>query len=101
VTVSAEWSGRPEGVVVFEMTLDTHSVDLDGLSLADAVLRNDAGETLRARSWNAPAGGHHRAGRLSFEGDAEEFLAGATWIELVLRDVGSTPERVFRWEVAP
>jgi len=72
---------------------------LDALDLTDAILRNDRGESLTARPWAAPKGGHHREGALAFDGDAEAFLAGANWLELVLLGVGDLPERTLRWEV--
>jgi hypothetical protein len=98
VTVEARWGG-PAARATFELTLDTHSVDLDPLDLSDATLRNDRGDTLAAEPWAAPMGGHHRDGVLSFQGDAATFFAGARWIELVLVGVGDVPERVLRWEL--
>jgi hypothetical protein len=99
VTVSAEWPvAAGEGIL--QVQLDTHSVDLDGLDLADALLRNDRGQILAARPWQAPPGGHHRAGALSFEGDAAAFFAGATWFELVVSGVGEVAERALRFEVS-
>lgn len=100
VTVDVTWSGPASGAT-FDVKLDTHSVELDGIDLSDAVLRNDRAETLGPRPWAAPAGGHHREGQLSFGGDAEAFFAGATWFELVINGVGGVPERVLRWELAP
>jgi hypothetical protein len=97
VTVVVDWAGPDDGAV-FDVTLDTHSVDLDGLDLSDAVLRNDRGESLPAQPWAAPKGGHHREGALTFAGDAAPFLDGANWIELVLAGVGDIPERTLRWE---
>ncbi len=94
----AIWPG-PDAGAAFDITLDTHSVDLDALDLADAVLRNDRGETLTAIPWDAPNGGHHREGSLAFEGDVARFLGGADWIELVLTGIGDLPERTLRWEV--
>jgi hypothetical protein len=98
VTVVVDWAGPDEGAV-FDVSLDTHSVDLDALDLADAVLRNDRGETLPARPWAAPKGGHHREGTLTFNGDASSFLTGANWMELTLTGVGDLPERTLRWEI--
>ena len=96
VTAVATWQG-PEDGASFDVALDTHSVDLDALDLADATLRNDRGEMLTARPWAAPRGGHHREGVLTFDGDARAFLAGARWMELVLVGVGKLPERTLRW----
>lgn len=98
VTVVANWAG-PDAGAVFDMTLDTHSVDLDAIDLADAVLRNDRRETLSAMPWSAPLGGHHREGTLTFEGDAASFFADAQWVELVLTGIGGMAERTLRWEV--
>ncbi len=98
VTAVVDWAG-PDGGAVFEVALDTHSVDLDPLDLSDAVLRNDRSETLFAQRWAAPKGGHHREGALAFKGDAVPFFDGAKWIELVLQGVGDIPERTLRWEI--
>lgn len=98
VTVEVNWDGPAAGAV-FNVTLDTHSVDLDALDLLDAVLANDRGETLAASPWEAPKGGHHREGRLAFGGNAVSFLADARWIELTIDGVGTVPHRVLRWEV--
>jgi hypothetical protein len=98
VTVVASWAGPAAGAT-FDVKLDTHSVDLDALDLSTAVLRNDRGETLGARPWAAPKGGHHREGALTFDGDASSFFAGAKWIELALAGVGDTPERTLRWAI--
>jgi len=97
VTVVVDWAGPADGAQ-FDVSLDTHSVDLDALDLSDAVLRNDRGETLAVQSWAALKGGHHREGALAFEGNATPFLAGTAWIELVLSGVGDLPERTLRWQ---
>jgi hypothetical protein len=98
VIVFVDWAGPAAGAV-FDVTLDTHSVDLDALDLSDAILRNDRGETMLAQPWAAPMGGHHRDGALTFDGDAAPFFAGSTWIELVLSGIGDIPERTLRWEI--
>jgi len=100
VTVEATWAGPGSGAS-FDLKLDTHTVDLDALDLSDALLRNDRGETLTARPWTAPKGGHHREGVLTFDGDAARLVADANWIELVIARVGELPERVLRWEIVP
>lgn len=98
MTVVVNWPG-PAGGAVFDVQLDTHSVDLDALDLSNAILRNDRGETMSARPWAAPKGGHHREGALTFAGDATGFFAGASWVELVLSGVGDLAERTLRWRV--
>ncbi len=98
VTVAATWDGPAAGAI-FDVKLDTHSVDLDALDLSNAVLRNDRGQTLSALPWTATKGGHHREGTLRFGGDASTLLAGATWIELTLTGVGDIAERTLRWKI--
>ena len=98
MTVVVDWEGPADGAV-FDVKLDTHSVDLDALDLADAILRNDRGDTLSAQPWAAPKGGHHREGALTFEGNTASFFTGAKWVELVLSGVGDLAERTLRWEV--
>ena len=98
VTVVVDWDG-PAAKAVFDVKLDTHSVDLDAVDLATAVLRNDRGEALPAQPWTAPKGGHHREGALTFAGSATPFFAGARWIELVLPGVGDIGDRTLRWEL--
>lgn len=100
VTVVATWGG-PADALRFDLKLDTHSVDLRGLDLSTAVLRNDRGSVLRTPRWLAPAGTHHREGPLVFDGDADAFLDGTTWIELVLPGIGDAAERVLRWTIGP
>ena len=98
VTVTATWGGSATAAV-FEIEMDTHAGSLDSIDLAGAVLRNDRGQQLSGASWAAPAGGHHRSGKLTFAGDAAPVLQGAKWVELVLPTVGGVPERVLRWEL--
>ena len=98
MTVVVDWAGAAAGAV-FDVKLDTHSVDLDALDLSDAILRNDRGEALSAEPWAAPKGGHHREGALTFSGDSAPFFKGAKWVELVLSGVGDLAQRTLRWEV--
>lgn len=98
VTVRATWAGIGAGAV-FELALDTHSVDLDPLDLRDGILRNDRGQTMTTPSWSAPPAGHHRSGELRFAGDGQTFFASAKWIELVLFGIGDVAERTLRWDV--
>jgi hypothetical protein len=100
VTVEATWNGPAAGAL-FDVKLDTHSVDLDALDLSNAVLRNDRGESLAAQPWLAAKGGHHREGHLTFDGDASSLFTGAKWIELTLVGVGDIPERTLHWEIGP
>lgn len=101
VTVKVTWQGTNAGPV-FTVALDTHSVNLDSYDLRQlAVLRTDQGVEVSPSGWDAPNGGHHREGRLTFPtttADGKQVLGQSTrTIELVIRNVAGVPERTFRW----
>jgi len=94
VTVVASWIG---GTASARVAMDTHSVDLDGSDLTElARVRLDGGPWVSATAWDAPKGGHHRAGTLTFSSLEPQALAAAQLIELEIRDVG-TPSHLLRW----
>lgn len=106
VTIEVTWEnpgdgGRP----TFSVAMDTHSVNLDGYDLSQlALLRNDRGQEVSPERWEAPAGGHHRSGVLTFpakDGSGRPVLGpGVGSFELLIRDVAGIKERVLRWEVS-
>lgn len=101
VTVAVTWDGAGAGPV-FRVALDSHSVDLDGYDLRQlAVLRTDLGRETRPTGWDAPKGGHHREGTLTFPpttADGSPVIGSSTRsIELIIRDVAGVPVRSFRW----
>ncbi len=83
----------------FQVKMDTHSVDLS-MDLANlAMLSTDTGFTVQATRWDAPGGGHHVSGMLSFPVDDEgiSILEDARKITLTLKEIDA-PERIFIWE---
>ena len=103
VTVAVTWKGRSAGPV-FDVAMDTHSVDLGGYNLRRlALLRTEEGGEVRPSGWNAPKGGHHREGTLTFPEkapDGSPIIGSDTReIELVIRDVAGVPERKFEWRL--
>lgn len=105
VTVAVTWEG-PSAGPVFTVTMDTHSVDLDGYDLAQlAALHTDQGVEVVPLSWDAPRGGHHRGGTLVFPrtGPDGAPVLGATSsaLHLAIRDVAGVPERSFQWVLLP
>ncbi len=97
VTVTASWISGTSSATI---GLDTHSVDLDGLDLKElARVRLDSGEWVPPTLWDAPKGGHHRGGTLTFGSLEPSALASARLIELEIRDAGA-PSHLLRWERA-
>ncbi|HET8568636.1 MAG TPA: hypothetical protein VFM93_06595 [Candidatus Limnocylindria bacterium] len=96
VTVVAAWLDGP--VPSLRVALDTHSVDLDGFDLAaSARLRIDGGAWVAPSAWDAPTGGHHRSGTLTFAALAVGAVGAARTIELEIRDVAAE-SRLLRWQ---
>ncbi len=88
------------GRLVFEVAMNTHSVDLS-MDLAElAELVTDTGLTLPALSWSGGSG-HHVTGYLEFalpEGAASsQFAEAKNWV-LTIRGV-EVNQRVFIWDI--
>jgi hypothetical protein len=101
VTIKVTWQGRSSGPV-FTVEMDTHAVDLDSYDLRQlAVLRTDQGLSIQPAQWNAPAGGHHRTGTLTFPATTASGMPvigpNTHMLELIIRNVSGIPERSFRW----
>ena len=101
VTIKVTWQGSGAGPI-FDVVMDTHAVDLDGFDLKQlALLRINGAREVQPTGWDAPKGGHHRNGTLTFPAEAANgspLIAPDTrTIELVIRDIAGVPERVFRW----
>lgn len=80
----------------FEVSLNTHSVELSQDLTAVAELRDDQGRTYTPSRWDgAPPGGHHRRGTLIFPA----LKGPVRSVTLIIRDVAKVPERTFNWKV--
>lgn len=90
----------PAEKLEFEISMNTHSVDLSMDLALLATLTTDAGITVDAAGWDAPRGGHHVNGKLLFPStvDGTSVLAGATDITIQIRDVDASL-RTFAWHV--
>lgn len=88
--------------LAFDISLNTHSVDLSMNLAAEATLATDTGRSVNGLSWDAPAGGHHVAGTLTFPAsiDGTRLLAGASKVTLTIKGLDA-PERVFTWDLNP
>lgn len=86
--------GEAGGPMRVKVVLDTHSIDLESVDLRDAVVmrRDDGRDVAATRIEEAQGGGHHRQATLVFPAPAGGPVL------LVVKNVGSVPERVFRWD---
>lgn len=82
--------------LVFEVTMNTHSVDLVDDMTKIAILRDAAGKEYTPTAWEgAGPGGHHREGELQFAA----MTTKPKYVELVIKDLAQVAEREFRWEL--
>jgi hypothetical protein len=90
---------EPIDILEFQVSLDTHSVDLSMDLVELAWLKTDTGLVVQASSWEAPLGGHHVSGTLSFPSnlDGKALLDGVLKIELLIVNL-EVAERSFIWE---
>lgn len=82
--------------VVFDVAMNTHSVDLSDDMTKISILRDDAGQEYKPTAWDGPeGGGHHRSGSLKFAALATK----SKYVELVIKGLAQVPERVFKWDL--
>ncbi len=87
----------PDGTLEFEVSMNTHSVDLSMDLAALSTLETDTGLVLEPLDWSGGGGGHHVRGLLRFVVDpAAGALEGAQRLILTIREVDA-PQRVFEW----
>lgn len=93
--------GGPGETIEFDVSMNTHSVDLAWDLAALSTLSTDTGLEVGGQSWPI-ASGHHVRGVLVFPAtlDGAPILDGASEVTLVIRDAAA-PERVFSWTLAP
>lgn len=94
------WSRDPGGTIEFEISMDTHSVDLSMNLAALSTLETEVGVSLPALDWTGGSG-HHVMGVLTFPAstpDGRPLLEGAAFLVLTIREVDA-PARVFQWNL--
>lgn len=94
--------GSQGDTVSFEVSLNTHSVDLSMDLTTLASLSTDTARTVQASAWDGPTGGHHVEGTLVFPAiaDGTRLLEGARRLTLTIVNVDA-PQRTFTWSLAP
>ena len=81
----------------FEISLDTHSVELNEDLVEASVLIDKNGKEYQPVEWEGDsAGGHHRSGVLKFA----PISPWPKMIELKIRGVNGIEQRIFRWNLS-
>ncbi len=91
----------PGDTLDFDVSMNTHSVDVSWDLAAQSVLSTDTGLEVNGLNWPL-GGGHHYEGTLTFPAetaDGKALLEGAKTLTLTIRDTGVT-KRVFVWELS-
>jgi len=91
---------KPAGdTLIFDVSMDTHSIDLS-MDLAPLTsLTTDTGIVIQASTWDAVRGGHHVSGKLIFKttGDGKNLLADVKSLTITIKDL-DVPSRQFSWQ---
>lgn len=97
VTVALIEAPAPGGPVRVKVSLDTHSVTLDGIKFEDVVVVGgpDGAAIAPTAVEQAKGAGHHREAVLVFA----PLPAGAREVRITVRNVGGVGERNFNWEL--
>lgn len=100
VTVTPINLSSPGDTLDFDVSLQTHMVDLSMDIASLSTLKTDTGVTIKGTAWDGPKGGHHVMGKLSFPAsqDGKPVLEGAKTLTLTIRDVDAA-ERTFSWDI--
>ncbi|MBI3243194.1 MAG: hypothetical protein HYZ49_12970 [Chloroflexi bacterium] len=91
----------PNETLDFDISLNTHSVDLSWDLAAQSVLTTDTGLEVKGLNWPV-GGGHHYEGTLTFPtktADGKFLLDGAKTLTLTIQDAG-VASRMFEWELS-
>ena len=92
---------KPGDTLNFDVSMNTHSVDL-GMDLSTlATLTTDTGLSIQAAKWEAPGGGHHADGTLSFPAlkDGKSILDGAKQLTLTISKIDNATG-TFTWDLS-
>ncbi|OGJ05939.1 hypothetical protein A2554_00955 [Candidatus Nomurabacteria bacterium RIFOXYD2_FULL_35_12] len=79
---------------IFDVGMNTHSVELDQDMTKIAILVEDQGKEYKPISWEGPVGGHHREGMLIFN----QITPNPKSVELKISNIGDVV-RSFVWQL--
>jgi hypothetical protein len=85
--------GQP---AIFEVRLNTHSVNLSYDMVKVSSLQDSQGKVYQATAWKGSSpGGHHRRGTLEFP----QLQGNPQTVKLVIQGIADIPQRVFEWKL--
>lgn len=94
ITVTPQVLSESLSTLNFDITLNTHSVDLNYDLTALSEIVDDKGRSYKPIAWDGDKpGGHHRRGVLKFE----PISPLPKSVELKIKSMGGIPERSFKW----
>ena len=100
VEIQVKWLVDMKDSLVFDVSMNTHSVDLDKYDLKQLIVLHDSqGNEYQPLSWNSAAGGHHRSGKLIFAVPSSLNEGGTKFLHMVIRNVAGVGERSLEWEL--
>ncbi len=81
---------------IFQISLDTHTEELDMNMEESVILLVGADREYFPKEWEGdPSGGHHRSGKIIFEAPKSQSSS----ITLKMYGIGDTEERLFYWSI--
>jgi hypothetical protein len=91
---------QPGDTLKFDVAMNTHSVDLSMDLATISTLTTDTGLTIQPSKWEAPSGGHHAEGTLSFPAtqDGKSILEGTKQLTLTISKIDNAT-RTFSWDL--
>lgn len=100
VKITPENLDQAGDTLIFDVSLDTHSIDLSMDLATLTTLITDSGITIQALNWDAPRGGHHVTGKLSFSTlvDGINVITGAKSFTITIGNL-DVPSRQFNWSL--
>jgi hypothetical protein len=87
--------GSGASTLDFDVSMNTHSVELNFDLKQLAVLKTDTGAEVKPSAYQVGSG-HHVESKLSFPSDK---IAGAKTLTLILKNVAGVAERTFIWNL--
>lgn len=100
VTITPINLENPGETLNFNVSLQTHSVDLSMDVASLSTLITDTGVSAKGISWDGAKGGHHVTGKLSFPAsqDGKPVLQGAKTVTITIQNIDAS-ERTFTWDI--